>query len=1046
MPDLPTPERRGGVAARLERVAASLHDRIAPLRAACASPVRAITFALILTAVAAFFRVAIGDPTPRFITFYPSVALAALLGGPVSGLAATFASATFAVALVRVAGWHTARSPVLDLMSLGNFIVTGVVISLIAAADFSASVRDRRRADRALAESEAFHRTTTEALHEGIVVFSGDGQLIFNNPSAERILGLTRSELESSRRLSTYVLLHSDGRPMTVEEYPSSRILSDGISILDEVVGFVLNGRVISLLLNASAIRGYDGTITAVVVSFTDITERLAVERDLADSRARFASIVANAKGAIVSVDETETIVLFNTAAETMFGYTEAEALGMPLSGLIPERFRAAHHEGFARFAREGVTSRTMGKEFGLFALRRDGSEIPIEASISCVSIAGRPLYTVIHSDLSERVAAERSNARYATLFESTAAVVFTVDAKGLVETWNPAAARLFGYRVDEIVGRRADFLSFPGDPNNGHAVFLRVMAGEQVHEEGIRRHADGSPIDVAWSAAAVRDPVGSLTGVVVVMTDISARKRRERELAERESEQRHTLDAAGLGVWWIDLAAGEIHADARARALLGLAEVTPLAVFADRFLGEDRSLFLSLPGDLEEGADGRSLTLRCRASDGGVLWLRLTARRRLSNAGRPEIWGTFQDITEQKTAEQALQRIEAGRRLEALGRMTGGISHDFNNLLTVISGNLQLLELVTRDATALRWIAEALRATETGGALIGKLSTFARQRRLSPVVVDLNERIGAMLDLVHRSVGPAITVNARFAAAVWPVLVDPSEIENALLNLAFNARDAMPKGGRIVVETANVELDGTPSSDGAAGRSGAFVRLSVCDDGIGMTAEVKARAFEPFFTTKESGLGTGLGLATLHGFVRQSGGFVSLYSEPGQETTVNVYLPRVECDAEDIAHRAGAARELPRGDGRRVLLVEDDDGVARVTLERLTAFGWGVERACDASEALTLFVAGQRWDLVFSDVMMPGGPTGIELARELRALDPGCPILLTSGFSEEIARGGPSASSEFPLLRKPYGLADLLRAVDDAAVSQSRVTSTEKT
>lgn len=922
MPDLPTPERRGGAAARLERVAASLHDRVAPLRAACASPLRAITFALVLTAVAAFFRVAIGDPTPRFITFYPAVALAALLGGPVSGLAATFASATFAVALVRIAGWHTARSPALDVLSLGNFTVTGVLVSLIAAADFSASARDRRRADRALAESEALHRSTTEALHEGILVFSGDGKLIFNNPSAERILGRSRADLEQQDRFVDWTLFHADGRRMSREEFPSSRVLREGATIRDEVIGFALADRVEWLLLNAVPIWDPERVrVRAVVMSFFDITDRLAVERDLADSRAR-----------------------------------------------------------------------------------------------------------------------------YATLLDSAPAAIFTVDRTGYIETWNPGASRLFGHAPSEVIGHRVECLSFPDDPNNGRAVFDRVIAGKVDTAEGIRRHADGSPLVVSWSAAAVRDPEGHPTGVVVVMTDIGERRRRERELAERESEQRQTLDAAGLGVWWIDLAAGEIHADARARALLDLADVTPLAAVADRFLGEDRALFLSLPGDPAAEADGRPLTLRCRSSDGGVLWLRLTARRRVSNSGRQEIWGTFQDVTEQKTAEQALRRIEANRRLEALGRMTGGISHDFNNLLTVISGNLQLLELATRDPTALRWIAEALRATETGAALTGKLSTFARQRRLSPVVTDLNERIGAMLDLVHRSVGPAITVNARFAPALWPVLVDPAEIENALLNLAFNARDAMPTGGRIVVETANVELDGSPGGDGSNARSGAFVRLSVCDDGVGMTAEVKARAFEPFFTTKESGLGTGLGLATLHGFVRQSGGFVSLYSEPGQGTTVNVYLPRAASDTDEVFPRTTQSTEPPLGEGRRVLLVEDDDDVARVTLERLAAFGWVVERACDAREALTLFVAGQRWDLVFSDIMMPGGPTGIELARELRALDPGCPILLTSGFSEEIARGASTAPLEFPLLRKPYGLADLLRAVDDAAGSQSRVTSTEKT
>lgn len=1015
-----------------ERFTATLHDRIAPLRAACTSPLRAVIFGLALTSAAAIVRIAIDDPTPRFITFYPAVALAALLGGPVSGIAATFSSAAIALALFFAEGRFVATSSHHDALAMANFVFTGSLISLVAAVDRFAVARDRRRADRALAESEALHRSTTEALQVGILVFSSSGALVFHNPAAETILEKTRTELASDDRLRTWKLLHRDGRPMAPEDAPPNRVRRDGVTVHDEVLGIAWPDRVKWLLLNAAPVlEPTSGSVTAVVMSFSDITERLAIERDLAESRARFASIVATAMDAIVSVDEHESIVLFNAAAERMFGYTQAEAIGLPLKELIPERLRARHAEGFSRFSSGPATSRRMGSGRRMTARRRDGSEFPIEASISRVEIDGHPLYTVIHRDITERLAAEKANARFATLVDCASTAIFTIDRERRFETWNPAAARLLGYSTEDVVGRDANMLAYPDDPNDGRANFERAMAGEIVRSEGRRRRADGSPIEVAWSAAAVRDAEGDPTGVVVVMADIGDRLSRQRKLNERENEQRQTLDAAGLGVWRIDLATREIHTDARARTFLEIEEPAPLEKAAERIHPEDRPLLLSLPDELHEVDGDRSLTLRIRSPEGGLLWLRATARRRISQDGLPEIWGTFQDITEQKTAEQALQQIEANRRLEALGRMTGGIAHDFNNLLTVISGNLQLLELSVQDEDAHRWITEALRATETGSALTGKLTTFARRRSLAPVVVDLNERIGSMLDLVHRSVGPSISVGAHFAPDLWPVRVDPTEIENALLNLAFNSRDALPEGGRILVETANVELDGSTYRGDAPARSGSFVRLSVCDDGVGMSAEVRARAFEPFFTTKQSGRGTGLGLATLHGFVRQSGGFVSLYSEPGHGTTVNVYLPRADRDEQQPA--TPPPFELPRGNGRRLLLVEDDVDVTRVTLERLTAFGWSVDHASSAPEALALVQAGRHWDLVFTDIMMPGGMTGLDLARTLRAADPDCRILLTSGFSEEIARGGGPDGTEFPLLRKPYTLAELMCAVDEA-------------
>jgi len=1037
-----------GGASLVERVASALHARIEPIRTACASPLVAVLFAIALVAVGAVLRQVVGEPGSRFVTFFPAMALGALLGGVLCGLTATgLALVTVALEIFGDPHHLPARSAV-DVVSFCNFALTGLIVSFVAATDLTVIARDRRRSARAIGESEAHRQSIVTALHEGVLVFDSEGRLLSANPSAERILGRTEQEMRRNDGFDGWGLVEEDGRPVALADYPAILALYSGVSVHSRVVGIPVGARIVWLLNNAEPVRDpQSGRITAVVISFTDVTERRAIDRQLAESRARFASIVETAMDAIVSVDEDQRIVLFNSAAERMFGCPADRAIGLPLTTFVPERHHARHTAGFTAFATEAVASRAMGAGRRLVARRLDGSEFPIEASISRNEVAGRPLFTVVHRDITTRLQAEGANARLATVVTFAPTAIVTANTDGIIDSWNAGAADLFGYTAEEAIGRPVEFLSFPDDDDNGRVLFERVLAGENVRDESVRRRADGSPVEVARIAGAVRDEEGRVIAVVAVMSDIGERKRQERLLREREEEQRQTLDAAGLGVWWIDLGDGLVHVDPRSRRLFAVDDGTPFDVLTTRFHPDDRAALAGLRRSLTPRDTSFELTLRAGPSDRAPVWLHITARLRVSARGGEEIWGTVQDVTERRNAEAALKQIEANRRLEALGRMTGGIAHDFNNLLTVISGNLQLLETTTADPTSARWIAEALRATETGAALNHRLSTFARQRRLEPVVTDLDRRIGAMIDLLHRSVGPGISVIANFAEDLWPVRVDPSEIEHALLNLVFNARDAMPDGGRVVIETANVVLDDPPTPADPTRRVGPHVRLSVTDTGHGMTPEVRARAFEPFFTTKESGRGTGLGLSTLHGFVRQSGGFVSLYSEPGHGTTVNVYLPRAEENGEAEPDTRPPPRR--RGAGEHILLVEDDPDVARVTRDRLIASGWHVEEVADAHAALARLAAGPPVDLVFSDIMMPGGLSGIDLARRLRARDPACRILLTSGFSEEIARGDRDRPLEFPILRKPYSYADLTRAIAEALdvpAPQPRETSQVKT
>ena len=357
---------------------------------------------------------------------------------------------------------------------------------------------------------------------------------------------------------------------------------------------------------------------------------------------------------------------------------------------------------------------------------------------------------------------------------------------------------------------------------------------------------------------------------------------------------------------------------------------------------------------------------------------------------------------------------VRKSQRMEAIGQLTGGIAHDFNNLLTIITGNHELLEMELEDAEQNDLLARANNAALMGARLTNRLLTFARRRRLDPVVLDLNEQVLGMAELLRRTLGETVALGTLLAPRLWPTRADPSEVENAVLNLAINARDAMPTGGKLVIETRNVVLDERMIASEVGVEPGDYVRLSVSDTGIGMTPEVLARVFEPFFTTKEPGKGTGLGLSVIYGFVKQSGGHVTLYSEQGKGTTVNLYLPRTLSESEQEA--SGGPREAVTAlAGETILLVEDNAQVRSVTARRLQNLGYAVVEAENAAAAIELLRSRSDIDLIFSDVVMPGGMSGLRpgaMGPRERADDPGSAHLrLCRGRRPGRARRSPRSS-----------------------------------
>jgi signal transduction histidine kinase/HAMP domain-containing protein len=387
-----------------------------------------------------------------------------------------------------------------------------------------------------------------------------------------------------------------------------------------------------------------------------------------------------------------------------------------------------------------------------------------------------------------------------------------------------------------------------------------------------------------------------------------------------------------------------------------------------------------------------------------------------------------FRDVTEHKHAVETrrliVEQLHQSQKMESVGQLTGGVAHDFNNLLTVVSGNLELIEGAADNGRVRQFAAAARRAVDRGARQTRQLLAFSRRQRLNPKLVNANQLISEFQGLIRQAVGGGCEVRLRFDERLWLCHVDSALLETALLNLALNGRDAMPDGGILDIETQNVILNegtvlGCPP--------GSYVWLSVTDTGCGMPPEVRDRIFEPFFTTKEVGKGTGLGLSMVYGFVRQSGGHVAVESAPGVGTTVALYLPKAT-QKPDAEVEATQPQAIP-GRSERILVVEDNENLLEVTSALLTTSGYRVICARNGAEAIEMIEGGQQFELLFSDVVMPNGMTGVELAREARRLRKGIKILLTSGYAGDVLERH-RAVDEFPLIDKPYGLADLGRRV----------------
>ena len=626
--------------------------------------------------------------------------------------------------------------------------------------------------------------------------------------------------------------------------------------------------------------------------------------------------------------------------------------------------------------------------------------------------------------------ALHESQERFEATFMNAPVGISHIGLDGRFTLVNDALCNMLGYGRDELLQCTFDTLTHPDDRSSTRDRVTQLFNGEiervTIEKRNIR--PDGSIVWVSVTSTIKRDVSRKPVYMISVVVDISARKAVEQRLQQSEARYRELIDVLPNGII--------VHVDGRiafanpaAARLLG-AEAPELLhgmraldiLHPDEHAAAAQNIKDTLSGKIDYRAANVAVDRRVICFDGSEKIAELTAIP-IGFDGKPGLLIAGTDISERKQAEAERRALEAQLRqlqkMEAIGNLTGGIAHDFNNLLTVVLGNLELVqEQVPPDDTIAKRVAAAVAAAHRGADLTHRLLAFSRQQPLQPTRIAVPAQLAEALPMLVRTLGSTIAVEADLAADTWPVDVDASQLDNAVLNLAINARDAMPDGGRLSIASRNVVIDEHDAAE-AEMPPGDYVRIAVRDTGTGMPEHVRERVFDPFFTTKPVGKGTGLGLSMVYGFVKQSGGHVSIESVVGRGTEVALLLPR-----------AGNALALPGeqpvqvstdSGGETILVVEDDPGLRSLAVTMLSGFGYDVLAAASGAEGFMLLTAHPEVDLLFSDVMLADGMNGAELGRRARELRPDLRILYTTGYTQDAFSASEIEQEGFLLLHKPY-------------------------
>jgi two-component system cell cycle sensor histidine kinase/response regulator CckA len=610
--------------------------------------------------------------------------------------------------------------------------------------------------------------------------------------------------------------------------------------------------------------------------------------------------------------------------------------------------------------------------------------------------------------------------------------ILLKLDLEGRITLVNRYACAILGWTADELLGR--DWIG-TCEPARREAAarkrFSDLLGGDVSIADSPVVTRSGEERLVEWRNRLLHDEDGNVTGTFSSGADITQRDRATNALRTAEERMRFALEAAAVGIWDMDCTTGVIRWSEILESQYGLAPGTfggTFEAFTARIHPEDRESVRRMMGEAMKSGNDFSVEHRVVLPDGTVRWLTGAGRVHLDQRGNPlRGLGISLDVSERHTLEAQYQQAQ---KMEAIGRLAGGVAHDFNNLLTAILGYCELLlaDFDPKDARQ-EDIAEIQKAGLSAAGLTRQLLAFSRKQIIEPTLLDLNVVVGDLRAIVGRLIGEDVKVVLSLRPGLALVKADRGQLEQVVLNLAVNARDAMPGGGTLTVETGNVELDAGYASTQFAVKPGSYVMLAVTDTGAGMSPAVQASLFEPFFTTKEIGKGTGLGLATVHGIVTRSGGSIDVHSERGRGTSFTVYLPRADA-GEAVAELLPTVR-LPLDGAHTVLVVEDAEGLRQLTRRLLERQGYTVLVAANADEALQVFDRNPDIEVLLTDVVMPGA-SGPELNQLLIERRPTLKVIYMSGYTDEAIVHHGVLKPGIAFLQKPFTAEALGRKIGE--------------
>jgi hypothetical protein len=681
-----------------------------------------------------------------------------------------------------------------------------------------------------------------------------------------------------------------------------------------------------------------------------------------------------------------------------------------------------------------------MGAGLELTARRKDGREVPVDISLSSIDTDEGLYISAFVRDISDRREASAAQARLAAIVESSADAIVGKTTDGIVTSWNPAATRLFGWSPTETIGRSISFFIPLERREEEEEILSKASRGQSVETYETRRLTkDGRHVIVALTTSPIWGAGGRTIGVSSIYRDVTA-------LRKAEAKFQGLLEAAPDAIVGVNREGTIQLVNEQTEKLFGYSRSEligqPVEILVPATVSDihpaHRTNYFENPSTRPMGA---GLELSARKRDGSEFPVDISLSSLETEDGLI-VSAAVRDISDRIREAQERERLElTGRqsRMESIGQLAAGVAHDFNNLLAGIMGYAKLVEgevralnerlpEESRDAVVLLDVEQIIRASERAAALTHQLLLFGRREIVEPQVIDLNGIVSGMEELLRRTIGEHIDFTTSLADRLPDIFMDPGHVEQILMNVVVNARDAMPSGGMLSIKSALVPLD-ADFSDRQGIPAGDYATLIVSDTGSGMSPEIAARVFEPYFSTKAHGEGSGLGLATVYGIVNQAGGHITIYSEPHLGTTVKVYLPLSEEKAVSVTKPEEP--EIPATLGGTILLVEDEDLVRDPAARFLVQMGFEVMVAADPHQALKLSAEHEGdIDLLLTDVVMPG-MSGKELAKTIKESRPHTRVLFMSGYSQDVITSQGVLDPGVHLVEKPFTFENLLRRVE---------------